>query len=114
MFWQAVEALHEWERCNLPGVSTPQGNEVFVWLLKSQAESRPLKDLYHSSRYSEPTTRACLKHFVDKGFVLIEAGGHDGRTRLARWTPKFEEIVNEYSKRFEALAQLAERSGLPQ
>lgn len=109
MFWKAVEALHRWELENLPGVDTPQGSEVLIWLLESQAKPRPLKHLYRSSRYSEPTARACLKYLVDKGLVLIETGGHDGRTRVARCTPKLQNSLKEYIQRFRALAQLAER-----
>src|SRR5262245_12222121 len=69
MFWKAIEHLNRWERAHLPCADTPQGSEVLIWLLRSQSRPRPLKDLYRSSRYSEPTLRACLKTFVDLGFI---------------------------------------------
>ncbi len=100
MFWQALESLHHWERENLPTAGTPQGAEVLVWLLKCRHKPRPLKDLYRSSRFSEPTIRACLKVFVAQGFVVIESNGADMRTRFARATAKLEAVVNEYRVRF--------------
>src|SRR5262245_12360888 len=61
MFWSALEELHRWERANLPGAASPVGNEVLLWLLKCRTKPRPLKDLYRSSRFSEPTIRNCLR-----------------------------------------------------
>jgi hypothetical protein len=112
VFWQALELLHRWERENLPGADTPQGSEVLVWLLKSKNRPRPLKDLYRSSRFSEPTVRSCLKIFVAHGFVNIESNGEDMRTRFARGTFKLEKTVNEYRRRFHEVAALAHREGL--
>lgn len=107
MFWQALEQLHRWERENLPGADTAAGNEVLVWLLKSKSKPRPLKDLYRSSRFSEPTIRNCLKEFAALGFAAIESNGEDMRTRFARATPKLENTVAEYRKRFQEVAELA-------
>lgn len=111
-FWHALESLHRWERENLPGADTPQGNEVLVWLLKSKSRPRPLKDLYRSSRFSEPTVRSCLKVFVSHGFVIIESNGEDMRTRFARGTLKLEKTVNEYRHRFHEVALLAHKEGV--
>jgi hypothetical protein len=112
-FWHALESLHRWEREHLPGADTPQGNEVLVWLLKSKNRPRPLKDLYRSSRFSEPTVRSSLKVFVSHGFVIIESNGEDMRTRFARGTLKLEKTVNEYRRRFHEVASLAHTEGLP-
>jgi len=112
LFWQALELLHRWERENLPGADTPQGSEVLVWLLKSNNRPRPLKDLYRSSRFSEPTVRSCLKVFVTHGFVMIESNGDDMRTRFARATPKLERTVTEYRRRFHEVAALAYKEGI--
>jgi len=107
MFWNALEQLHRWERENLPGADTAVGNEVLVWLLKSKSKPRALKDLYRSSRFSEPTIRNCLKDFAALGFAVIESNGEDMRTRFARATPKLELTVIEYQKRFHEVAELA-------
>lgn len=107
MFWEAVERLHRWERENLPGADTPQGSEVLIWLLKCQKKPRPLKHLYRSSRYSEPTLRACIRSFVDRGFVVLESRGNDMRTRYARATSKLEARINDYQDRFKEVAALA-------
>lgn len=112
MFWEAVERLHRWERENLPGADTPQGSEVLIWLLKCQEKPRPLKHLYRSSRYSEPTLRACIKSFVDKGFVVLESSGNDMRTRYARATAKLEARINDYQDRFKEVAALAVAEGV--
>jgi hypothetical protein len=103
MFWEGIEYLHRWEREHLPGEDAPQGREVLVWLLKSQNEPRPLKDLYRSSRFSEPTVRACLKIFIERGFV-VESSGLDRRTRVARATPKLDARVKAYQERFQEVA----------
>lgn len=107
MFWRALEQLHRWERENLPGADTAVGNEVLVWLLKSKNKPRPLKDLYRSSRFSEPTIRNCLREFAKMGFAEIESNGQDMRTRFARATPKLESTVADYRKRFQEVAELA-------
>ena len=102
-----MEQLHRWERENLPGADTAVGNEVLVWLLKSKNKPRPLKDLYRSSRFSEPTIRNCLREFAKMGFAEIESNGQDMRTRFARATPKLESTVADYRKRFQEVAELA-------
>ena len=107
VFWNALESLHRWERENFPGADTSQRSEVLVWLLKSTSKPRPLKDLYRSSRFSEPTVRACLKIFVEFGFAAVESSGQDMRTRFARATPKLEQTVLEYRRRFRDVALLA-------
>ena len=112
MFWESVERLHRWERENLPGADTPQGSEVLIWLLKCQEKPRPLKNLYRSSRYSEPTIRACVKSFVDSGFVVLEASGSDLRTRYARATDKLRARISDYQDQFKEVAVLAEREGI--
>ena len=106
MFWKALEHLHRWQRENLPECSSPQGKEVLFWLLKCQGSPRPLKDLYRSSRFSEPTLRACLRAFVDRGLVEIEVNGDDMRNRFARVTPKFEQTTAAYRQRFGEIALL--------
>ncbi len=98
MIWQIIQALHEWECENLPGAHTPQAREVFVWLLKSRGSSRPLKDLYRSSRFSEPTIRACLKEFAEHGFCTLVADGRDMRARYAKPTLKLEEASRAYEQ----------------
>ena len=112
MFWQALEQLRCWERDNLPGADTAVGNEVLVWLLKSKHQPRPLKDLYQSSRFSEPTIRNCLKQFSSLGFAVIESNGKDMRARYARATGKLETTVDDYRKRFQEVAELARREGI--
>jgi hypothetical protein len=104
MFWHALEALHHWERANLPGAATPVGNEVLLWLLKCKTRPRPLKDLYRSSRFSEPTIRSCLRELSALGYVAVESNCGDMRTRHARTTPKLEQKIAEYRQRFQELA----------
>jgi hypothetical protein len=113
MFWQAIEQLHKWERRHLPGADAPQGAEILIWLLKSQNSRRPLKDLYRTSRYSEPTIRAYLRMFVARGFCVVESNGDDMRTRFARPTPKLEMAVQEYQQCFREVASLAEKARRP-
>lgn len=107
MFWDALEELHRWERSNLPGATTPVGYEILIWLLKSKTRPRPLKDLYRSSRFSEPTIRNCLRELSALGFVALESNGDDMRTRYARATPKLELKIAEYRQRFQAAAKAA-------
>jgi hypothetical protein len=107
MFWNALESLHRWERANLPGAATPVGNEVLLWLLKCKTKPRPLKDLYRSSRFSEPTIRNCLRELSALGFVAVESNCGDMRTRYARATPKLELKIAEYRKRFQEVAEQA-------
>lgn len=91
-----LDHINRWERENLPGAETPQGQEVLVWLLKSASNPRPLKDLYRSSRYSEPTIRTYLKQFIERGFVEIRISDDDLRTRYAYPTQRLGEAVDSY------------------
>jgi DNA-binding MarR family transcriptional regulator len=109
MFWYALEELHRWERANLPSAATPVGNEILIWLLKSKFKRRPLKDLYRSSRFSEPTIRSCLKELNALGFVTLETSDDDMRTRYARATPKLEHKILEYRRRFQEVADYARK-----
>jgi len=106
MFWKALDKLHRWQRENLPECGSPQGNDVLIWLLKCQGKPRPLKDLYRSSRFSEPTLRGCLRAFVDRGLVEIEVSGDDMRNRFARTTPKLEATMAGYRHHFGEIAAL--------
>lgn len=106
MFWKALDHLHQWQRENLPECESPQGNDVLMWLLKGEGTPRPLKDLYRSSRFSEPTLRSSLRAFVDRGLVELEVNGHDMRNRFARVTPKFVQTIEAYRQRFGEIAVL--------
>jgi hypothetical protein len=111
MFWQALEKLHAWERGNIPGANTALGTEVLIWLLKSKKRPRALKDLYRSSRFSEPTIRNLLRSYSDHGLVILESNGDDMRSRFARATPKLDLILAEYRQRFQELAGMAKDDG---
>ncbi len=106
--WKVLEHLHDWQRAHLPGCESPHGNEILIWLLKCGTSPRPLKDLYRSSRYSEPTVRTSLKAFVEAGLVELQVGGGDMRNRYARVTPRFEALVAAYRQRFGEAAALLE------
>lgn len=108
MFWKALDHLHRWQRENLPGSESPQGNEILIWLLKCKTKPRPLKDLYRSSRFSEPTLRSWLRGFIDAGLVELQVNGDDMRNRFARTTPKFEQTIAAYRQRFGEVALLIE------
>ena len=88
-------------------LSLPYGAEVLVWLLKGEFEPRPLKDLYRSSRFSEPTLRSLLKSMVEDGFIVIEPRPDDMRVRTVQLTGKLLSRVEQY------LALLRECSELP-
>lgn len=106
MFWKALDHLHHWQREHLPECESPQGNDVLMWLLKCEGLPRPLKDLYRSSRFSEPTLRSSLRSFVDRGLVEIEVNGDDMRNRFARVTPKFVQTIEAYRQQFGEIAVL--------
>jgi DNA-binding MarR family transcriptional regulator len=90
-FWKNLEQLLLWKRRHLPTLSMPQGIDVLIWLLQAQNKRKPLKDLYRSSRFSEPTIRSVLRVLAEQGFVSFEANGNDMRVRFVRISPKLEE-----------------------
>ena len=106
MFWKALDHLHQWQREHLPECESPQGNDVLMWLLKCEGTPRPLKDLYRSSRFSEPTLRSTLRAFVDRGLIELEVNDNDMRNRFARVTPKFVQTISAYRQRFGEIAVL--------
>jgi DNA-binding MarR family transcriptional regulator len=95
-FCRQLELLSSWKRKRMPILEMPQGSDVLVWLLKGGVQSRPLKDLYGSSRFSEPTIRWVLKALEDDGFIVIEKHTHDLRVRTVQITPKLKTAVREY------------------
>lgn len=106
--WKALDHLHQWERDNLPESETAAGGEILIWLLKCKGRPRPLKDLYRSSRFSEPTIRASLRTFVERGFVEIDVNDKDMRNRFAYVTPKFQKTIEAYWQRFNEVVLLLE------
>jgi len=105
VFVDALEQLHTWRREHLPGADTPQGAELLVWILKAGRTRAPLKELYRSSRFSEPTVRARLNAFIEHGLVVIELDANDSRKHLIRNTAKLDMIVAEYIKRIDDVAK---------
>jgi len=95
-FWKNLEQLLLWKRRHLPTLSMPQGTDVLIWLLQAQNKRKPLKDLYRSSRFSEPTVRSVLRVLAEQGFVSFEVSVNDMRVRFVRISPKLEEAVSEY------------------
>ena len=95
-FLHHLELLFDWKRKHMPILDMPKGGEVLVWLLKGGARPRPLKDLYRSSRFSEPTVRGVLKALVDDGYILIDRNPEDLRVRTVHLTPKLLAKVQEY------------------
>lgn len=106
MVWAVLEQLERWQRAHLPRSDTGVGQEVLIWLLRTRTAPRPLKDLYRSSRFSEPTVRAALKAFVEAGLAEIEVNDGDHRNRLPHVTPRFDVVVLELQRR---LAVVSER-----
>lgn len=99
MFWQLISDLHQIRRL-LPGFGTPEGAEVLFWVMKQMRAPRPLKDLYRSSRFSEPTLRLCLRRLADQGFISIHVSDNDERQRCALPTPKLMSAVETYRSLF--------------
>lgn len=98
MFWESLEQLRG-ARTGLPGFTTTQGREVIFWLAHVP-EGAPLKELYRSSRLSEPTIRSGLHRLVDEGFVSLRASDHDLRQVLALPTPKLLDALAAYRALF--------------
>lgn len=104
-FLHHLELLFDWKRKHMPILDMPKGGEVLVWLLKGGARPRPLKDLYRSSRFSEPTVRGVLKALVDDGYILIDRNPEDLRVRTVHLTPKLLAKVQEYLELLRKCAQ---------
>ena len=88
----------------MPILEMPQGSDVLVWLLQGSARSRPLKDLYRGSRFSEPTIRWVLKALVDGGYITIERHPEDRRVRTVQTTPKLATAMRTYLQLVRACA----------
>ena len=104
VFCRRLETLSRWKRRHMPILEMPQGGDVLVWLLQASARSRPLKDLYRGSRFSEPTIRWVLKALVDGGYITIERHPEDRRVRTAQTTPKLATAMRTYLQLVRACA----------
>ena len=109
MFLDALEKLHQWKLKNLPASDTPQGTEILLWILKHATPDGKLKDLYRSSRYSEPTVRARLHEFVSQGLISIELDASDSRKHIIRPTEKLQILFDEYALRLDEAASASVR-----
>jgi DNA-binding MarR family transcriptional regulator len=104
VFCRRLEDLSRWKRRYMPILDMPQGGDVLVWLLKGSARSRPLKDLYRGSRFSEPTIRWVLKALVDGGYITIDRHPEDRRVRTVQTTPKLATAMRTYLQLVRACA----------
>jgi len=104
-FAEALQAHQRWIRCNLPGIDTPPGMALLIWLLQNEGRARPVGRLYKEVRSSEPTMRACVKAFADKGLIIVCLDRRDGRRRLILATPKLRERVADFRHRLGSLSQ---------
>ena len=116
MVWDVLHRLYGWEHANLPGHGSAEAREVLLWLLSQpRGRDRLLKDLYRSSSFSEPTMRACLKHFVADGYIEIEMHGDDFRGKSVRPTAKLSQTLAAYQEQFLSIAAVvAAESRQPQ
>lgn len=110
--WQHLEKVTEWKRRHMPFLYMPQGSEVLVWLLKGGTGPRALKDLYQTSRFSEPTLRGVLKSMVDDGFIVIEPSPDDLRVRAVYLTSKLLSKVQEYLQLLRECSEFPDASEL--
>lgn len=94
--WRDLEKMNDWVREHMPVLGMPQGPEVVIWLLGRATQALPLKDLYGSSRFSEPTIRSLLRALADGGYIVIERNPNDLRMRTVQSTPKLVARVEEY------------------
>ena len=111
MIWEALANLQQWQRDNIPAGGSAGSIEVLLWLLKTRHEPRPLKDLYLSSRASEPTVRKMLREYVHAGLIELEIDDDDHRNRHPRLTPRFDEVMARYQQELARLADLVGASG---
>jgi len=91
-----LEHFYAWRFGRLPELSTPQGIEIFIWLLKNARKSLTVTSLYRASRFSEPTVRKCLRAFVVAGYVEVEFDSGDTRRHLIKATDRLYELAEEY------------------
>ena len=94
--WRDLEKLSDWVRLHMPVLGMPHGPEVVIWLLSRATQALPLKDLYGSSRFSEPTIRALLRALADGGYIVIERNPRDLRMRTVQSTAKLVTRVQQY------------------
>jgi DNA-binding MarR family transcriptional regulator len=103
-FCRSLERLDTWKRTHMPVLDMPQGTEVLIWLLKGGTRPRPLKDLYRSSRFSEPTVHAALRALVEEQMIAIVRNPEDLRVHTVHLTPKLVARVREYFDRLRECA----------
>ena len=98
-----VQQLQAWVVQSLPAGDVGAHTDILIWLVTGPLEGRPLKDLYRTSRYSEPTVRSCLKKLEESGLVSIRGDSADHRRKLACPSAKLLSITQSLNQRLEAL-----------
>ena len=104
--WEALANLQQWQRDNIPGGGSAVSIEVLLWLLRTRHEPCPLKDLYLSSRASEPTVRKMLREYVHAGLIELEIDDDDHRNRHPRVTSRFDAVMSLYKQELARFAEL--------
>jgi hypothetical protein len=97
--WHALQRHHLWQQENLPGIDTPQGMALLIWLLKNEYQARPIRQLYEESASAGPLMREPVRSFVEHNLAVLERNAGESRHRLFRGTGKLKQIVQEYRDR---------------
>ena len=100
--------MRQWQRENLPGIDSPQGMSLLVWLVRNDGMPKPIGSLYKDCSSSESTMRAITKLFVREGLAALTSNKRDIRRRMLCATPKLRQVIEEYGRQIERVAAAAD------
>ena len=92
---QKLKILCGWVEAHFGKLDPRHACEILDWIFENGGQPRPLKTLYFRGRFSEPTLRAALNVFVDRGLLEICHKGTDKRQRIVVKTEKFDQVLAE-------------------
>ena len=95
-----LKRLSSWERRHLPGNNLSAARYLLVWLSISPDQERPLKELYFSSPFSQPTCREAILAFKNEQLVYLRQSDGDARVRVIAATSKLRKMARGYAVLF--------------
>ena len=90
---------------HLPGIDTPQGMLLLIWLLKNGSNPRPIDELYKANHASESAMLECIEAFLEQGLAVVELDGPDPRQRLICGTDELRHRAREFTDRFKRISR---------
>lgn len=95
---EKIIKVRDWEKANLPIGQSTLAFDLFLLISYHTLQGTPLtlKQLFHSSEFSEAGIRKHLEKLLSEGCCVLEASGKDKRFKHIVAQPRMLELLGNY------------------